>query len=95
MHIIAPSCMENQCQKILSVSGYGEEGKFFQGDIRLTATSDPYDLYSDLYRRVFKRMAFDREGSGMSEDMLNSTSLSAQLWPGGRIPFVIDGSLRK
>lgn len=66
---------------------FGEEGNYFQGDIRLLPSDDPYDLY----RTVFKRMAFD--GSG--EIDLDVDSLSARLWPDARIPYRFASHLSK
>ena len=65
----------------------GEEGYFFQGDIRLMPYDDPYDLYNQIH----KRMAFDREGSGIS----NVEYISPRLWPDGRIPYRYASELRK
>ena len=64
----------------------GEEGNYFQGDIRLLPTDDPYNLY----KSVFKRAAFDQEGSGIDLD-----SLDPRKWPDGRIPYVFPLSLCK
>ena len=63
----------------------GEEGDYFQGDIKLKPNDDPYDLYQN----VFKRMAFD--GSGELD--LEIDSLSARLWPNARIPYRFDSRL--
>ena len=67
----------------------GEEGQYFQGDIRLLPADDPYDLY----QTVFKRMAFDRPGSGDME--LDSNNLTARLWPNARVPYRFDTGLSK
>lgn len=72
----------------------GEEGPYFQGDIKLMPDDDPYNLYN----RVFKRVApvpFDGEGSGVSEDFINSNAISTRLWPKGHIPFKYSSTLRK
>lgn len=66
-----------------------EEGNFFQGDIRLTAEDDPYDLFSNV--RVFKRTAFDGSGAGET----NSSALNARLWPDGYVPYVYHRRLSK
>ena len=64
----------------------GEEGTYFQGDIRLLPTDDPYDLYNT----VFKRAAFDQSGSGIDLD-----ALDPRKWPDGRIPYVFPMHLGK
>ena len=61
-----------------------DQDDYFQGDIRLMPFDDPYNLY----RTVFKRMAFDREGSGMAD--VDLSSITSRLWPSGIIPFRFD-----
>jgi hypothetical protein len=61
-----------------------DQDDYFQGDIRLMPFDDPYNLY----RTVFKRMAFDREGSGMAD--VDLSSITSRLWPSGLIPFRFD-----
>ena len=65
----------------------GEEGNFFQGDIRLMPYDDPYNLYNQIH----KRMAFDREGSGVGD----LEYISPRLWPYGRIPYRYSSELRE
>lgn len=71
----------------------GEEGRYFQGDIRLTPYDDPYDLYNKIFKRVAP-VPFDGEGSGVSEDSINSEAINARLWPRGRVPFTYSKTLR-
>ena len=66
-----------------------DQDDYFQGDIRLMPFDDPYNLY----RTVFKRMAFDREGSGMAD--VDLSSITSRLWPSGLIPFRFDQDICK
>lgn len=72
----------------------GEEGQYFQGDIRLTPDDDPYDLYSRLFKRIAP-VPFDGEGSGVSEDSINSEAINTRLWPNARVPFTYSRTIRK
>ena len=72
----------------------GEEGPFFQGDIRLTP-DDGYDLYSSIFRGApspSRSVTFDVEGSGHSGEPA-ATNGSQRLWPGGVVPYTVDSVL--
>ena len=85
-----------QIQSLLLHLHIGEEGVFFEGDIRLKPGEDPYNILHSYRHRVSNRdvILTDEAGSGDHPTSdLDFTSL--RTWPSHRIPFDYKPSLCK
>ena len=77
----------------------GEEGEYFEGDIRLKPGEDPYGIFQTYRHRISKRTVKDvnedilSDGSGLGP--LPAEYYSQRVWPNRRIPYAFRPHLRK
>lgn len=73
----------------------GEEGEFFQGDIRLRPGEDPYNIFRIDRSRQKKQVRFHGEESSgdLPEDAYEMAVI--RVWPDNRIPYKFENDLRK